>query len=213
MIEITLQNHLRSDLIDLTARRPRGVSRFPQGAVCRDRREAFVPCHDRTCNSGAKFLRKLQCLFSGRTETAVHVSRQSENDLLNVFFPNDCRDTRHQFFFAFSRKRFQRMRKQTEFVGNCETDTRLSKIETEQSLHRSTSRSLQFRRNFGDEVLDLFRLMPVTNEQRILRAHDDQVVHAEQRDVRAILIRNDVAVESIAVIGQLLALFCSSLLK
>ena len=81
------------------------------------------------------------------------------------------------------------MRKQAELVGNGETDPRLGQDRDRAVASSEQSRSLQFLRKFADEVLDLLRLMPMANEKRVRRPHDDQVMHAEQRDVRAVWIR------------------------
>ena len=125
MIEITLQDHLRSDLIDIAARRPRVSPGIPQRAICRDRREAFVPSHDMARDSGRevspRIARPVQRL---RTETSVHVSRQSDDDSARCFFRERLSRYAPSTSFALSRKRFQRMRKQTEFIGNGETDAR-----------------------------------------------------------------------------------------
>ena len=34
--------------------------------------------------------------------------------------------------------------------------------------------------------------MPMTNEQRIRRSDDDEIVHAEQRNLRAVFVEDDV---------------------
>src|SRR5262249_24325776 len=52
--------------------------------------------------------------------------------------------------------------------------------------------SLQLRRKFDDQVFDPFRFVPMTNQKRIWRADDDQIMHAEQRDRCSIFLEYDV---------------------
>ena len=44
----------------------------------------------------------------------------------------------------------------------------------------------------AEKILDLLRLVPVANEDRVRRAHDDEIVDAEQCDPRALRIEDDV---------------------
>ena len=90
---------------------------------------------------------------------------------------------------------------ETEFVRNRETDSRLYRSRR-QEIASSSRPLLQFRRKFAHEILDLLGLMPMANKNRILRPHDDQVVNSEKRDVRSLVVEDDVIVESIAVIGN-----------
>ena len=39
-----------------------------------------------------------------------------------------------------------------------------------------------FFRHFANQIFDLLRLVPVTNQDRVRSAHHDQVVDAEERD-------------------------------
>src|SRR6266404_1791938 len=51
---------------------------------------------------------------------------------------------------------------------------------------------LRFRRNFADKLLDPFGFVSVTNQQRVLRPHDNQVSNSEERDRRAVFLEHDV---------------------
>lgn len=52
--------------------------------------------------------------------------------------------------------------------------------------------SLQLRRQFTDQALDLFRLVTVTNQDRVSGPHHDEIVNSEQRNVGAVITKNDV---------------------
>ena len=52
--------------------------------------------------------------------------------------------------------------------------------------------SLQLGWKFADQVLDLLRLVPVTNQDRIPRTHDDKVVHPQQSNRRPVLVEDNV---------------------
>src|SRR5262249_17873624 len=55
-----------------------------------------------------------------------------------------------------------------------------------------TVTSLQFRRNFADEVFDSFRFVFVTDQQGIWCSHDDEIMDSEQRYGCAVFLENDV---------------------
>ena len=44
-------------------------------------------------------------------------------------------------------------------------------------------RSLQFRRELGHQILDLFRVAAIANQDGIACPDDDKIVHAEQSDL------------------------------
>jgi hypothetical protein len=51
---------------------------------------------------------------------------------------------------------------------------------------------LQFGRQFADEFFNSLRLVPVTDQDRISGADNDQVMHAEQCNARFTVVENDV---------------------
>src|SRR6267378_407654 len=51
---------------------------------------------------------------------------------------------------------------------------------------------LQLRRHLADEILDILGLMAVANQNCVARPHHDQIMHAEQRDRRLAVIKNNV---------------------
>src|SRR6476619_5898254 len=54
------------------------------------------------------------------------------------------------------------------------------------------TRSLQILSKFADKILDLFRVMTMTNQNSISRPHDNQIVDAKQRDRRIVGVKDDV---------------------
>src|SRR5260370_38493930 len=55
-----------------------------------------------------------------------------------------------------------------------------------------TRRSLQLGRKFPDQILDLFGLMTMANQNCVTGPHDNEVVNSKQRDRCPVLIENDV---------------------
>jgi hypothetical protein len=53
-------------------------------------------------------------------------------------------------------------------------------------------RSLQFRWKLGEQILDLFGVPAVADQKRVAVTHDDEIMHAEERDGRLLLAKNDV---------------------
>ena len=146
MIEIALQNHLRGDLIDLTRASSASCVRFSQGAICRHRREAFVPCHDIDSDKRrASFSAKLPEPRSapGREcHSCVAAIRERSR---STFFSRTISRYAPSMRRLSAGKRFQRMREQTELVGNGHADARLVQDRVRAIASSEQSRSLQFR--------------------------------------------------------------------
>src|SRR5438094_6811943 len=51
---------------------------------------------------------------------------------------------------------------------------------------------LQFGRNFANQVLDPFSFVSVTDQQCILRSHDNEIMDSKQRNICAVFLENDV---------------------
>ena len=72
------------------------------------------------------------------------------------------------------------MRQQLQLIRDRHSDARPPKIESQNpDSSRWPCSSLQFRRKFADQVFDLFRFVPMTNQKRVRGSHDDEIMHSE----------------------------------
>ena len=74
-IEVTLQNHLRSDLVNHAARMARLLPAIAQRPICRHCRHTFVPGYDFALDISAQFFREGEGLRGANTYAPIHVTR------------------------------------------------------------------------------------------------------------------------------------------
>jgi hypothetical protein len=92
------------------------------------------------------------------------------------------------------RNGFQWVRQQTQFIGDRQSNSSLAEVDSQNWIHlcQSGSDLLQFGRQLGDQVLDPFGVMPVTNQNCVVSPNDNEITDAKQRDRCFAVIEDDI---------------------
>jgi hypothetical protein len=127
-IQITLQNHLRRDLVNVAAGVPSFLANLAQCTVGCHRRESLVPGDDGAGENRPQLFHELEHLSRSSSDLPIHLTRDARHDMVDLFFANNFRDPRYRSFIR--RHRLQWMRKQLQLIGNRHAYARPAKIET-----------------------------------------------------------------------------------
>jgi hypothetical protein len=106
-IKISLQNHLRRYLIDISP----GVARFFASITQRPMRcnggQPFVPCDDWAWKNRSQFFYEPECFGCGGADLAIHLPRDSHYDVVDFLLANYLSQSRRGL--AIGLDCFQRM--------------------------------------------------------------------------------------------------------
>ena len=123
-------------------------------------------------NDGAQFFREGECVICGRSDCAVEMAGESDDDTTNIFFAHYFGYARDRVFVLRPFDRLDGMRQKLQLVGNGQPNAGLAKIYAEDSFHTARcARLLQLGRQAANEIFDFFCIVPMANQQSVVRPH------------------------------------------
>src|SRR6476469_10813172 len=134
-IQISLQNHLRRDLVNVPAGVPSFLAGVAQCTVGCDRRESLVPCDDRAGENRPQLFHELEHLGRSSSDLPIHLTRDARYHVVDLLFANNFRDTQCRFFICWNG--LERMRQHLQFIRDRHSDARAPKIQTQNPIHRA----------------------------------------------------------------------------
>src|SRR6266404_756042 len=134
-IQISLQNHLRRDLVNVAAGVPSFLARLAQCTVGCRRRESLVPGDDGAGENRPQLFHELEHLSRSSSDLPIHLTRDARHDMVDLFFANNFRDPRCRFFMCWNG--LQRMRQHLQLIRDRHSYARPPKIQTQNPIHRA----------------------------------------------------------------------------
>src|SRR5882724_8942396 len=132
-IQISLQNHLRRDLVNVAASVPSLLTGVAQRAVCCDRRESLVPCDDGAGENRPQLFHELENFSRSSADLPIHLTRNARYHMIDLFFTNNFGDPRCRFFMCWNG--LQRMSQHLQLIRDRHSDARAPKIQTQNPIH------------------------------------------------------------------------------
>ena len=127
--------------------------------------EPLVPRLHFAWNDGAQFFREGERVICGRSDRAVEMAGESDDDITNIFFAHDFGHARNRVFVLRSLDRLNGMRQKVQLVGNGQPNASLAKIYAEDSFHTTRcARLLQLGRQAANEIFDFLGIVPMANQ-------------------------------------------------
>src|SRR5438045_8517362 len=96
-IQITLQNHLRRDLVNVAAGVPSFLAGLAQCAVGCHRRESLVPGDDGARENRPQLFHELEYLSRSSSDLPIHLTWDARHDMVDLFFANNFRAQQCRF--------------------------------------------------------------------------------------------------------------------
>ena len=134
--------------------------------------ESFVPRSHFAWNDGAQFFREDERVVCGRSDCAVEMAGESDDDTTNIFFAHYFGHARDRVFVLRPFDRLDGMRQKLQLIGNSQPNAGLAKVYAENSFHTARcARLLQLGRQAANEIFDFLCIVPMANQQSVVRPH------------------------------------------
>ena len=134
--------------------------------------ESFVPRPHFAWNDGTQFFREGERVIRGRSDCAVEMAGESDDNTTNIFFAHYFGYARDRVFVLRPFDRLDGMRQKLQLVGNGQSNADLAKIYAKDSFHIAPcARLLQLGRQAANEIFDFLCIVPMANQQSVVRPH------------------------------------------
>src|SRR6266481_9759317 len=124
-IQISLQNHLRRDLVNVAAGVPSFLADVAQCTMGCGRRESLVPCDDGAGANRPQLFHELEHLGCRSSDLSIHLTRDARYHVVDLFFANNFRDPRCWFLICWNG--LQWMRQHLQLIRDRHSDARAPK--------------------------------------------------------------------------------------
>ena len=126
--------------------------------------ESFIPRSHFAWDDRAQFFGEGERVICGRSDRAVEMAGESDDDTTNIFFAHYFGHARDRVFVLRPFDRLDGMRQKLQLVGNGQPNAGLAKIYAEDSFHAARcARLLQLERQAANEIFDFLCIVPMAN--------------------------------------------------